>query len=205
MELNTFIRAILTSLLVCWWEAGIIFLLIHFYFKGTSYNYLFSVKTGYFDFLKFKYWNKSWHFVLIIRVGGIWWNEMGKVLHQSIVDWIKCSILALILFQCIRDGLFIYYTKYSITSEVNSRKYKLIPKDITVRAWSVLWFYIHSWNKESIGNVRMTLKLDSQQMHLISGLLGHFAIKDLTLFPLHLLGMQHLAVTNDSQAGFFSS
>lgn len=173
-------------------------------FKGTRYNYLFSVKTGYFDFLKFKYWNKSWHFVLIISVGGIWWNEMGKVLHQSIVDWIKCSILALILFQCIRDGLFIN-TPNSITSEVNSRKYKLIPKDITVRAWSVLWFYIHSWNKESIGNVRMTLKLDSQQMHMISGLLGHFAIKDLTLFPLHLLGMQHLAVTNDSQAGFFSS
>lgn len=51
-------------------------------FKGTRYNYLFSVKTGYFDFLKFKYWNKSWHFVLIISVGGIWWNEMGKVLHQ---------------------------------------------------------------------------------------------------------------------------
>lgn len=25
----------------------------------------------------------------------------------------------------------------------------------------------------------MTLKLDRQQMHLISGLLGHFAIKDL--------------------------
>lgn len=113
MELNTFIRAILTSLLVCWWEAGIIFLLIHFYFKGTRYNYLFSVKTGYFDFLKFKYWNKSWHFVLIISVGGIWWNEMAKVLHQSIVDWIKCSILALILFQCIRDGLFIYYTKFN--------------------------------------------------------------------------------------------
>lgn len=97
----------------------------------------------------------------------------------------------------------LYITPNSITSEVNSRKYKLIPKDITVRAWSVLWFYIHSWNKESIGNVRMTLKLDSQQMHMISGLLGHFAIKDLTLFPLHLLGMQHLAVTNDSQAGFF--
>lgn len=28
----------------------------------------------------------------------------------------------------------------------------------------------------------MTLKLDRQQMHLISGLLGHFAIKDLAEF-----------------------
>lgn len=64
------------------------------------------------------------------------------------------------------------------------------------------FIFIHEI-KRVFGNVRMTLKLDSQQMHLISGLLGHFAIKDLTLFPLHLLGMQHLAVTNDSQAGFF--
>lgn len=49
----------------------------------------------------------------------------------------------------------------------------------------------------------MTLKLDRQQMHLISGLLGHFAIKDLAeSFPLHLLEMQHLAVTNDGLVFF---
>lgn len=49
----------------------------------------------------------------------------------------------------------------------------------------------------------MTLKLDRQQMHLISGLLGHFAIKDLAeSFSPPFAGDAAVGYTNDGLVFF---